>query len=137
MGIVLFCFVLFCSVSFNYKCNKIIKALYINIHKYTRKTSRFLIRQWNINQLLKIHSPLHSISFFLLLFYSVCLSQIKFFLYLVLPKSNGRYLYLIICCICLLMVKVNNIIKYIKSIGQNTGISKILKMSILRQLLCL
>lgn len=38
--------------------------------------------------------------------------------------SKGKYLYLIMCWICFLIVSVNNITKYITRIGQYTGISK-------------
>ena len=47
--------------------------------------------------------------------------------YFFLPISRGMYLYLIICLICLLMVNAKRATKYIKRIGQNTGISKIEK----------
>merc|ERR1712178_454364 len=42
--------------------------------------------------------------------------------YFVFPVVNGMYLYLIICLICLFMVIVNKIMKYITKMGQNTGI---------------
>ena len=51
----------------------------------------------------------------------------SFPLYLVFPKLIGIYLYLYICIICLFIVIKNNIKKYKRSIGQNTGMSKILK----------
>ena len=41
--------------------------------------------------------------------------------------SNGRYLCLIICRICRLMVMKKSTRKYISRIGQNTGTSKMEK----------
>jgi len=40
------------------------------------------------------------------------------------PWVKGRYLCLIICWICLFIVMQNSVMKYITSIGQNTGTLK-------------
>ena len=40
------------------------------------------------------------------------------------PKSKGRYLYLIMCLICRLIVMPTSTSQYISRIGQNTGMSR-------------
>ena len=44
---------------------------------------------------------------------------------LVLPNENGTYLYLIMCLICRFMVRKKSAMKYMRRIGQNTGMLKL------------
>ena len=46
------------------------------------------------------------------------------FPYVCFPHENGTYLCFIMCLNCCFIVIVNNMMKYINNIGQNTGTSK-------------
>merc|ERR1719198_402342 len=48
-------------------------------------------------------------------------------LYLVLPNEKGTYLYLIMCLICLFIVRTKSAMKYMSRIGQKTGMLKMAK----------
>jgi hypothetical protein len=47
--------------------------------------------------------------------------------YVVLPKENGKYLYLIMCLIWRFIVMKNKTMKYSSRMGQKTGMSNMLK----------